>query len=101
LTGIKIIEFRSMAKGALIGFVKVELPSGMVLAGVAIMAAERGPWASPPAKPMIGRDGAAMRDAKGKARYAPIVEFRTKELRDRFSSGVIEALRASHPGVLP
>jgi hypothetical protein len=64
------------------------------------MSGERGAWASPPSKPMIGRDGAALTDAKGKARYSPIIEFTTREIRDRFSAAVIEALRVSHPEVL-
>jgi DNA-binding cell septation regulator SpoVG len=87
-----------MRKGNLLGFAKVELPSGMVLHDVTILAGEKGPWASPPSKPMIDRDGAAMKDARtGKIRYSPLIEFTSKEVRDRFSAGVIEGLRAAHP----
>ncbi|MDQ2802608.1 MAG: hypothetical protein M3Y41_07955 [Pseudomonadota bacterium] len=73
----------------------------MILADVTILLGDRGPWASPPSKPMIGRDGVAMTDAAGKIRYSAIIEFATKEIRDRFSAGVIDGLRAAHPEALP
>ena len=39
-----------------------------------------------------------MKDAtNGKVRYAPIIEFTSKEIRDRWSAAVIEAMRAAHP----
>jgi hypothetical protein len=41
--------------------------------------------------------GIAMKDDAGKIRYAPFIEFRSKEIRDRWSSAVIDALRAAHP----
>ena len=56
--------------------------------------------ASPPSKPMIDRDGAAMKDAAGKMRYSPLIEFTSKEVRERFSAAVIDGLRASHPEAL-
>jgi DNA-binding cell septation regulator SpoVG len=100
MIAIKILEWRALPKNSLRGFVKIEMPSGMILSDVAVMVGERGSWASPPAKPMIGRDGAPLKDSAGKARYSPIVEFVSKDVRDRFSAAVIEALRAAHPDAL-
>jgi hypothetical protein len=98
MTGtIKIREWRPMQRNSLLGFVKIEMPSGMILAEVAIMTREHGAWAAPPSKPLILRDGTATRDTAGKVRYAPLISFATKELRDRFSSAVIGALRVAHP----
>ena len=99
MTGFCIRDWRPMLKGLLLGFAKVEMPSGMVIGDVTILTGDRGPWASPPSKPMIGRDGTAMKDDRGKLRYSPIIEFTSKEVRDRFSAGVIEAMRATHPDV--
>ncbi len=96
---VKILDWRPMPKNSLLGFAKVALPSGMIIADVTILIGERGPWASPPTKPMIGRDGTAMKDRNGKPRFQPIIEFTSKEIRDRFSNAVIEALRTSHPEV--
>jgi hypothetical protein len=38
-----------------------------------------------------------MRDEKQKIRYQPIIEFTSKNIRDRFSDQVIAALKLSHP----
>jgi hypothetical protein len=46
---------------------------------------------------MIGRDGQHMKDQAGRPLYAPVVTFGSKELRDRFSIAVLDALRAAHP----
>jgi hypothetical protein len=54
----------------------------------------------PASKPMISRDGVVMKDAAGKVKYVPIVSFASKDLRDRFSTSVIEALLAAHPDAL-
>jgi DNA-binding cell septation regulator SpoVG len=97
MSAVRVLEWRPLQKGALLGFAKVEMPSGMVIAEVTIMRGERGEWASPPSKPLVGRDGTAMKDAGGKPRYVPLVSFTSKELRDRFSTAVIEALRTTHP----
>jgi hypothetical protein len=93
-------EWRPLRKNSLVGFAKVELPSGMILADVTVLAGANGPWASPPSKPMIGSDGVVMKDASGKVRYSPIIEFTSKEIRNRFSAAVIEAVREAHPEAL-
>jgi DNA-binding cell septation regulator SpoVG len=97
---MKILDWRAMRRNSLLGFVKVELPSGMVIADVTILSGDKGAWASPPSKPLIGRDGAVLKDAAGKARYQPIIDFTSKEVRNRFSEGVVAALRAAHPEAL-
>ena len=101
MSAILIRDWRPMRKNSLLGFARVELPSGMVIHDVTILTGERGPWASPPSKPMIGRDGTALTDDKGKLRYSPVIEFASKEVRDRFSAAVVAALRASHPDAFP
>jgi hypothetical protein len=101
MTGaVKILDWRPLRKNSLLGFAKVELPSGMVISDVTILTSERGPWASPPSKPMLDREGVAMKDDKGKLRYSPIIEFASREIRDRWSAAVIEAMRTAHPEAL-
>ena len=99
MSAIRILDWRPMRKGSLLGFAKVELSSGMIISDVTILTGERGSWASPPSKPMIGRDGTVLTDDKGKVRYSPIVEFNSKETRSRWSGVVIEAMRSAHPEV--
>ena len=100
MSGFVIRDWRPMRKGSLLGFAKVEMPSGMIISDVTILISERGPWASPPSKPMVGRDGLALKDDAGKVRYTPIIEFASKEIRDRFSTAVVDGLRVSHPEAL-
>jgi DNA-binding cell septation regulator SpoVG len=100
VSALRVLEWRPLHKNSLRGFAKIELPSGMILAAVTILTGANGAWASPPSKPMIGRDGIVMKDADGKARYTPIIEFTSKERRDKFSAAVIEALRVTHPEAL-
>ena len=94
---IRILEFRPLRKNSLLGFAKVELPSGLIISDVTILNGDRGPWASPPSKPMVGADGVALRGDNGKIRYTPIIEFTSREIRNRWSAAVIEAMRQSHP----
>lgn len=98
--GVKIEEFKPLLRNTLRGFVRVQLASGMVLHDVAIHQSNGSAWASPASKPRIGRDGAVIRDSAGKTQYDAVVTFASRELRDRFSSAVIEALRSAHPEAL-
>ena len=94
---LKILDWRPMPKGALVGFTKVEFPSGMIITDICILSGDKGTWASPPSKPMIDRDGHVLRDDKGKIRYQTIIEFSSKEILNKWSNAVIDALRAGHP----
>ena len=56
----------------------------------------RGETVAPASKPMIGKDGTALRDAEG---YSPIVSFDSKDARDRLNGAVLDALRLAQPEV--
>ena len=96
---IEILAFKPTRKNSLLGFAKIGLPSGMVLIEVCILTGTNGPWASPPSKPMIDRDGQALREPNGKLKYSPVVDFKDKHTRERFSQAVIAAMRTSLPDV--
>lgn len=87
---MKILDFRAVEKGGLRGFVTVEMPSGMIIHDVAIFEKNGETWASPPRKARVDREGRPIaRD--GKQLYAPMVSFKTKELRDKWSEAVCRA----------
>ena len=48
MIGVRIVDFRSVRRNSLLGFARVELPSGMVIADVTVMLAGTTgrPWAS-------------------------------------------------------
>ena len=93
-------NWRPLRKGSLIGFVSVSMPSGITIHEISILETNGRFWASPPSKPMIDRNGVVMIDDNGKRRFAPIVEFTTREIRSRWSDAVVEALRAAFPEAL-
>jgi hypothetical protein len=97
MSGFVVREWREFKKNALLGFARIEMPSGMIVSDVTVLNGQTGPWPSPPSKPMVGRDGAVMKDDNGKVRYVPIIDFKSKEMRNRWSAAVIEAMRAAHP----
>jgi hypothetical protein len=96
-TAFIILDWRPLRRNSLLGFARVQLPSGLVINDCIILTGERGPWATPPSKPQISRDGNVIKDQNGKIRYTPVFEFTSREIRDRWSGAVIEALRTSHP----
>jgi hypothetical protein len=98
--GARLVEFRPAIKGALRGFATVELPIGLRIRDMPVLVGRNGPWASMPAKPQIDKAGQHKRDANGKTAYAAILEWRDRELSDRFSAAVIALIRAAHPDAL-
>jgi hypothetical protein len=96
---ILVSDWKARQAGTLRGFCTVHLPSGMVLHEVAIHTRSGSWWASPASKPMLSRDGTALRDEAGKVRYSPVVSFADKQTRDRLSQAVVDALRRAHPEV--
>jgi hypothetical protein len=97
---VLIEEFRPLERNTLRGFARVRLPAGLILHDVAVHIHDGKPWASPPGRPMIGRDGTQMRDAAGKMQFNPVLTFAGRADQDAFSAAVIEAMRAAHPGVM-
>jgi hypothetical protein len=95
-----IEEFTPVIEKTLVGLVRVQLPSGLILHDVAIHKCNGTAWAIAPNKPMLDRNGVQVKNATGKPLCVPIVAFASPELRDRFSAAVIDAVRAAHPRVL-
>ena len=46
---------------------------------------------------MIDRNGFVIVDDRGKRKYSPIVSFADPTIRERWSRGVVSALRAAYP----
>lgn len=93
-------NFKPVQSGALVGFLDVILPSGLVLLRCQIFAKDDRAWAAPPAKQVIGRDGVVQRTPDGKVRYEPTVSFTDRPTQDRWSTAVIAAFKLAYPEVL-
>ena len=92
--------FKKRVQNTLRGFADITMPSGMQMIEVAIHTKNGKAWASPPSKPMLDRDGVALRDARNKVRYSPIIDFATDNLRFQWSSAVVTAVVAFDPSAL-
>jgi hypothetical protein len=97
---IAISNWKSRDSGTLRGFFSASLPSGLDLHELMLHRRDGSWWLSFPSKPMLGTDGAALRDERGKVRYsAPLVSFASRQARDRFTEQMLAALRQAQPEV--
>jgi hypothetical protein len=81
-------------------FLSVELPSGMVVHDLRLMAGKNGFWIALPAQKQLDRDGNPRLDANCRALYSQIVEFRDRATTDRFAAMILKVIRAEHSGAL-
>jgi hypothetical protein len=80
------------------GFAIVKIERiGLVVADVAVHEKNRSRWASLPAKAMLDRTGAVLRDDAGKIKYVAVVQWGDRATADRFSHAVVTELLARHP----
>jgi hypothetical protein len=100
LRTIALVAWQPLTKGALRGFASVELPIGLRLIDCPVYVGKNGPFAALPSKPRIDKEGPKRTDPNGKPAYAPVLEWRSRALRDRFSEVVTAAIRRMYPGAL-
>jgi DNA-binding cell septation regulator SpoVG len=96
----KLKKWTAHRSGALIGFVSVQLPSGMIVHDLRLMTGKNGYWIALPAMKQVDRDGRPRTDANGKAIFSPIIEFADRIASDRFRDLVIDVIRREHPEAL-
>jgi hypothetical protein len=97
---MRLIAWKPLVKNSLRGFATVELPIGLKISDVPVLISNGKTWASLPSKPQLDRDGQHKRDVNGKATYSPILEWKDRDLSDRFSQAVVALVRAEHPDAL-
>jgi hypothetical protein len=97
---MRLLDFRPLAKGALRGFARVELPSGLRISDVPLLVGKRGPFTTLPAKPVLDAERRQKCDANGKPTYAAVLEWRDRDLANRFSDAVVELVRREYPDSL-
>jgi hypothetical protein len=94
---MSLVSWKPIVKGALRGFASIELPIGLKIYDIPVLVGKNGPWAGLPSKPQIDRDGRQKTDVNGKAAYTPMLEWKDRDLSDRFSAAVVGLVRAEHP----
>jgi hypothetical protein len=93
-----VLDVKPVRKNSLRGFAAVRLPNGLIINDVVIGESNGRRWALLPSRAMIARDGALIRDGD-KIRYAPVVEWGTRELQQQFSRRVVALVEADFPDV--
>ena len=93
---MKLIQWRPMPRNSLRGFATAELPNGLTIADISVHVSHGKAWASLPAKPQMNADRTARRADDGKIIYRPILKWRDRDLADRFSAAVVQAVEAEH-----
>ncbi len=78
---------KPMRKGPLIGFVDLEMPSGLIVRGLMLFEKNNKRWCSFPSKEFSKQDG-----TKG---YSPLLEFSSRDISDRFQSAVVPLVEKS------
>jgi hypothetical protein len=95
---MRLVSWKPIAKGSLRSFATVELLTGLKLIDCPILIGRNGAWAGLPSKPVINRDGMQARPS-GRPQFAA-VQWRSRELNDRFSEAVVALIREAHPDAL-
>jgi hypothetical protein len=94
---MRLIAWKPLVKNSLRGFATVLLPIGLKISDVPVLISNGKTWASLPSKPQLDQDGQHKRDVNGKAAYSPILEWKDRDLSDRFSQAVVALVRADYP----
>lgn len=98
MSNITVSDWKAVNSGKLRGFVSASMPSGLVFREIGIFAKDDGSlFASPPSRPMTGRDGVVLRDDAGKVRYQKLIEFTDGRTAKAWSASVVAALLAAYP----
>jgi hypothetical protein len=91
-------NFKPYQRNTLKGFAEIELADiRLSIKDVTVHEKNGSRWAQLPSKPMLNKDGTAIKDASGKVQYAHILDFGTRERRDEFSAAVVRAVLAVSP----
>ena len=95
--GLRLVSFKAVRKGALIGFATVQLPIGLTIIDCPVCETNGKAWATPPGRPQLDRNGQPIRDERGRQTYGQILEWRDRRLREAFSDRIVELVRGQHP----
>lgn len=93
---VRILECKRIGKGAVVAALTVKLGKALIIRDVMLLSSHGRSWASLPGKLMIGSDGVALLDEKGKRRFTPVLEWEDRDSRDRWSASVIQAFEERH-----
>ncbi len=97
MTGrVRVLEWRPLARGSLVGFCSVQFASGMIVREIALHRMGTRAWASPPARPWT-KGNELVLDENGKLKWQPLIDFATHGVRASWSHQIVAALHQAFP----
>jgi hypothetical protein len=88
---MKVVAFKSLARGSLLGFVDLQMDSGLILLGCTYHESHGKRWVNPPGRPQLDADKKPIVE-NGKLAYAPVVDFAEKSIRFKWSAQAVKAI---------
>ena len=92
-------DFRAVTKNSLRGFATFEFPNGMVISDMPVHVKNDSAWVMFPSIPQLD-NGTHKKSPEGKGLYKKVIEWRDRELSERFSAAAIEIIKRDKPEVL-
>jgi hypothetical protein len=93
---MRLLEWKRIDKGALIGRATALLPNGLQIADIGIFSKDDRRWAQLPAEMQRDYAGQPLKDERGKVRYRSPLKWTTRELQDGFSAALVALIEAEH-----
>jgi len=87
--GFIVREWKPYSKNTLVGFLSLELPSGLIIHNVMLHERSNSRWVTMPAREY---------QKDGEKTWMPLIEFADKETREAFQERALEAIDAHLAG---
>jgi hypothetical protein len=97
--GMRLVSWKPLARNSLRGFASIELPSGLRIADCPVLVSNGKAWSTLPSKPVLDREGRQV-EVGGKKQFSRILEWKSRELADRFGNAIVELVLQAHPTAL-
>jgi hypothetical protein len=91
-------EFRAVQKNTLRGFATFEFSNGLVIHDMPAHTKNGRSWVAFPAVPQL--ENGTVKTVEGKAQYKRVIEWRDRDLSDKFSDAAVAVIQREKPGVL-
>jgi hypothetical protein len=92
---MRLVSFKPLRKGALVGLATMELPSGLKIAECPALVSAGKAWPSFPGKLQLDRDGKQV-VLKGEKQFTKFLDWPDRDTRDLWSAAVVELVREKH-----
>ena len=94
MTGMQLLDWKRLDKGALVGRATVLLPSGLQISDIVIFWKDGQTWSQFPSEAVRNAGGQLVKDERGKTRYRSPLKSSTRELQERFSEALIALIES-------